>query len=192
MKDGTILSKDSTPESGTVAAVIVREATVNGKPALGVGIYRKYSIPWCNTTAEGCNKAIKELEGTEISGHMNGSNGWSVVESVYSDAAEHPEYYPAWNYSLTYAAKYGLTGDLAKGWYLPKIAELNTIYHNKTIINRSIKKAGGDEFDAGSKYWSSTHFENDVWVLLVGTYKIINEQKNLINNYYACTVKAFN
>ena len=38
LKDGTILSKDKTPESGTVAAVIVR-AVADGKPALGVGIF---------------------------------------------------------------------------------------------------------------------------------------------------------
>src|SRR5574344_1730309 len=42
LKDGTILSKDKTPESGTVAAVIVR-AAADGKPALGVGIVHKKS-----------------------------------------------------------------------------------------------------------------------------------------------------
>ena len=40
LKDGTILSKDETPESDTVAAVIVR-AAADGKPDLGVGIVHK-------------------------------------------------------------------------------------------------------------------------------------------------------
>ena len=35
LKDGTILSKDETPEKDKVAAVIVR-AAADGKPALGV------------------------------------------------------------------------------------------------------------------------------------------------------------
>ncbi|MDY3759015.1 MAG: chitobiase/beta-hexosaminidase C-terminal domain-containing protein, partial [Treponema sp.] len=51
LKDGTILSKDETPESGTVAAVIVR-AAADGKPALGVGIVHSTSgLEWCTDSA---------------------------------------------------------------------------------------------------------------------------------------------
>ena len=52
LKDGTILSKDETPEKDTVAAVIVR-AAADGKPALGVGIVHSESeLAWCTSSAE--------------------------------------------------------------------------------------------------------------------------------------------
>ena len=50
LKDGTILSKDETSESGTVAAVIVRAA--------------------------GFAKNITALQGDKTIGYMDGSDGW--------------------------------------------------------------------------------------------------------------------
>ena len=53
LKDGTILSKDKTPEKDTVAAVIVRADTLT-KPALGVGIvHNKSGLAWCIDSAAG-------------------------------------------------------------------------------------------------------------------------------------------
>ena len=61
LKDGTILSKDETPEGGTVAAVIVR-AAADGKPALGVGIVHN-KMAWCTESAAGCSTIITALKG---------------------------------------------------------------------------------------------------------------------------------
>ena len=147
LKDGTILSKDETPESGTVAAVIVR-AAADGKPALGVGIVHSRSgLAWCTTSAEGYTTDITSLQGDETSGYMDGSDGWEKLKAACSDAENSPKNYPAWNYSLTYAKTNGLTGDLATGWYLPTVAELYTIYQNKDVVDASLLKAGGSQFD---------------------------------------------
>ena len=154
LKDGTILSKDETPESGTVAAVIVRAAT-NDKPALGVGIvHNRSGLAWCTKSATGYSTNITALQGDKTSDYMDGSDGWEKLKKACSDAESNPENYPAWNYSLTYAETNGLTGDLATGWYLPTVAELYTIYQNKTAVDESLSKAGGSTFGTYCCYWS--------------------------------------
>ena len=97
LKDGTILSKDETPESNTVAAVIVR-AAADGKPALGVGIVHN-KMAWCTKTAVGYNTNITALQGDKTSNYIDGSDGWEKLKAACSDAASNPENYPAWNYS---------------------------------------------------------------------------------------------
>ena len=161
LKDGTILSKDKTPEKDTVAAVIVRADTLT-KPALGVGIVHnnQSGFKWCKKSAAGYEIDISALVGDETSGYMDGRDGWDKLKAACSDAESNPENYPAWNYSLTYAEKNGLTGDLAEGWYLPTVAELYTIYQNKTAVNESLSKAGGSTFGT-SYYWSCCQDPSD-------------------------------
>ena len=158
LKDGTILSKDETPESGTVAAVIVR-AAADGKPALGVGIvHSKSGLEWCDSKAKGYTTTITALQGDITTGYMDGSDGWEKLKEACSDAESHPNWdYPAWNYSLTYAEKNSLTGDLATGWYFPTVAELYTIYQNITAVDASLSKAGGSTFGTNS-YWSCCQY----------------------------------
>ena len=193
LKDGTVLSKDKTPESGTVAAVIVR-AAADGKPALGVGIvHNRSGLAWCTESAAGYSKEITALVGDKTSGCMDGSDGWEKLKAACSDAASNPENYPAWNYSLTYAKNNGLTGDLATGWYLPTVAELYTIYQNKTAVDTSLSKAGGSTFGT-SWYWSCCRdpsFSNYARVLSFGDGFMYYSSKSF-NNGYVCSVRAFN
>ena len=191
LKDGTILSKDKTPESGTVAAVIVRADTLT-KPALGVGIVHKTSA-WCTVSAAGYSTNITALQGDLTSDYMDGSDGWEKLKKACSDAESNPENYPAWNYSLTYAKNNGLTGDLATGWYLPTVAELYTIYQNKTVVDASLSKAGGSTFD-NYNYWSCCQYPsaNDR-ARLLGFYNSYVGGLNKGNdNYYVCSVRTFN
>ena len=191
LKNGTILSKDKTPEKDTVAAVIVC-AAADGKPALGVGIVHNQMV-WCTESAAGYNTNITALQGDKTSDYMDGSDGWDKLKAACSDAASNPENYPAWNYSLTYAKNNGLTGDLATGWYLPTVAELYTIYQNKTAVNESLSKAGGSTFDT-SFYWSCCRYPS-YSVSARGLY--FNDGNMLYSykyssSYYVCSVRAFN
>ena len=191
LKDGTILSKDETPESGTVAAVIVRAAT-NDKPALGVGIVHK-KMAWCTESAEGYNTNITALQGDKTKGYMDGSDGWEKLKEACSDAESKPENYPAWNYSLTYAETNGLTRDLAEGWYLPTVAELYTIYQNKTAVDASLLKAGGSQFGT-SYYWSCCQdpsYDDFARVLNFYDGGMYDGFKDYVD-YYVCSVRAFN
>ena len=191
LKDGTILSKDATPESGTVAAVIVR-AAADGKPALGVGIVRN-KMAWCTKSAAGNSTNITALQGDKTTDYRDGSDGWEKLKKACSDAESKPENYPAWNYSLTYAKNNGLTGDLATGWYLPTVAELYTIYQNITVVDKSLSKAGGSTFGT-SWYWSCCqNYSNDNYarVLGFGSGNMYDKDKDY-DSYFVCSVRAFN
>ena len=193
LKDGTILSKDETPESGTVAAVIVRAAADN-KPALGVGIvHNKSGLAWCTDSAAGYSKNITALQGDTTSGYMDGSDGWERLKAACSDAESNPGNYPAWNYSLTYAKKNGLTGDLATGWYLPTVAELYTIYQNQTAVDASLSKAGGSTFGTRC-YWSCCQYPSSSNVARVLNFSNGSMSKYYKCNdyYFVCSVRAFN
>lgn len=142
LTDGTILSKDETPASNTVAAVIVRAATAE-KPALGVGLVPSESyLKWCTADAVGKDKTIEAMVGNINTGYSDGSNGWEILKDACSDAEEHPEYYPAWEYCLEYGITQDFEGNLATGWYFPTAVEMETISNNLTTINSSIEKAG--------------------------------------------------
>ena len=193
LKDGTILSKDATPESGTVAAVIVRAAT-DDKPALGVGIvHNERGLTWCTRDAAGYSINITALQGYKTSGYTDGSNSWKILKEACSDAESNPENYPAWNYSLTYAKTNGLTGDLATGWYLPTVAELDTIYNNKTAVDTSLSKAGVSQFGSCC-YWSCCQDPSGNYYargLYFGYGDVYYNGKDY-DNYYVCSVRAFN
>ena len=193
LKDGTVLSKDENPESGTVAAVIVR-AAADDKPALGVGIVHNQSgLAWCKDSATGYSTNITTLRGDEISGYMDGSDGWESLKEACSDAESNPDKYPAWNYSLTYAKNNGLTGDLATGWYLPTVAELYTIYQNKTAVDASLSKAGGSQFGT-SYYWSCCQDPSSDYLARVLSFSggdMVSLSK-YNGNGCDCSVRAFN
>ena len=191
LKDGTILSKDETPESGTVAAVIVRAAT-DDKPALGVGIVHN-KMAWCTKSAAGYNTDITALQGDKTSGYMDGSDGWEKLKAYCSDAESNPENYPAWNYCLTYAKTNGLTGALATGWYLPTVAELDTIYQNKAVVDASLSKASGSTF--GGKYYVSCCQSPSYGYYARGLYFSNGDIGYDYKSYYSsyvCSVRAFN
>ena len=192
LKDGTILSKDATPESGTVAAVIVR-AAADGKPALGVGIVHK-KMAWCTSSAAGYDRNITVLRGDTTSGYMmDGRDGWKIIKAACLDAESNPEKYPAWNYCRNYGATNGLTGDLAEGWYLPAMAELYTIYQNKTVVDTSLSKAGGSTF-VTSFYWSCCQSPSDNFKargLSFYNGGMVDDYKYASGNY-VCSVRAFN
>ena len=194
LKDGTILSKDKTPEKDTVAAVIVRADTLT-KPALGVGIVHnnQSGFKWCKKSAAGYEIDISALVGDETSGYMDGSDGWDKLKAACSDAASNPENYPAWNYCRNYGANTGLEGDLATGWYLPTVAELYTIYQNITAVNESLSKAGGSTF-VTSFYWSCCQvpsYNCDARALNFTNGNMYNGNK-ASHHGYVCSVRAFN
>ena len=193
LKDGSMLSKDNTPESNKVAAVIVR-ADTSTKTALGVGIvHNRSGLAWCTESAAGYSTDITALQGDTKSGYTDGSDGWEILKAACSDAVSYPEKYPAWNYSLTYAKNNGLTGDLATGWYLPTVAELYTIYQNKTVVDASLSKAGGSTFGT-SWYWSCCQYpsiDSCARVLHFNNGSIYVDYK-YYDIGYVCSVRAFN
>ena len=197
LKDKTILSKDTEltdTQKSNVAAVIVR-ADTSKKPALGVGIvHNRSGLAWCTSSAKGLSKEITTLQGDKTSGYTDGSDGWEILKEACSDAESNPENYPAWNYSLTYAETNGLAGNLATGWYLPTVAELDTIYQNKDTVDASLLKAGGSQFGT-SCYWSCCQgpsSSNYARVLNFTNGVMYGYGGKSSNSGYVCSVRAFN
>ena len=132
---------------------------------------------------------------------MNGSNSWDLLVAACEDlknaTAETIETvaqnYPAWNYCRNYGANNGLEGDLATGWYLPTVAELDTIYQNKTAVDASLSKAGGRTF-GNSYYWSccqDSSSKNDAFGLGFYNNLMCFTRKFNDNINYVCSVRAF-
>ena len=101
--------------------------------------------------------------------------------------------YPAFNYCRKYGETNNLTGELRNGWYLPKMAELYTIYKNKTRIDENLLKAGGDQFDY-HYYWSccqhTDYYNASVLVFVDGASDYYS--KDNIDGMTTCSVRAFN
>lgn len=202
LKDGSILSKDEIPARGTVAAVIVR-ADTSTKPALGVGIvHNRSGLAWCTSSASGYKTNITALVGDKTRGYIDGSNSWDLLVAACEDlknaTAETIETvaqnYPAFNYCRKYGTTNNLTGDLAEGWYLPTVAELNTIYKNKTVVDASLEKSGGNKFE-DSFYWSCCQapIGNDGARFLFFLYgDIYDDNRDVHNSQFVCSVRAFN
>lgn len=201
LKDGTRLSKDETPEAGTVAAVIVREDT-STKPALGVGIVLKtYGVKWCKkkaadgtTDVKGYGTLIFALVGDKTSGCTDGSTVWDEIKSHCNDATDaDASLYPAFEYSLKYADGKDFSDELKTGWYLPSIAELNTIYLNRAVVDESLGKAGGNKFKQ-NWFWSCCQEPTNLY----NARKLVFENGNTYNQEKdsevngVCSVRAFN
>ncbi len=204
LKDGTILSKEKSPENGTVAAVIVR-AAADGKPALGVGIvHNRSGLEWCTKEASGYGINISVLVGDKTSDYMDGSDSWDILVKNCNDLKEATketfetvaEKYPAFNYCRKYGENNGLKGDLANGWYLPTVAELYTIYQNKAVVEESLTKAGGSNFGdnfGDSIYWSCCqHPDRNFAQLLIFSSGNMSVNEKVNYTIYVCSVRAFN
>ena len=187
LKDGTFVSPDNFNTGMTAAAVIVR-AKSEYKPALGVGIHHnRTGLAWCISSAAGYKTNIT---GLQISNCTDGSKGWSILKAALgnSDDTADSSKYPAWEFCNTYGTKNNLTGSLATGWYLPALAELETIYGNKTTVDASLLLVGGSQFGT-SWYWSCCQSSSS------GGYAYRLDFGNG-NTYdlsgYVCSVRAFN
>ncbi|MDY4210920.1 MAG: hypothetical protein SOX64_05810 [Treponema sp.] len=197
---GDIVLKDETfvkPENFTdemkdkAAAVIVRTKS-GDTPALGVGIHHnRTGLAWCTSSAAGYKTNIT---GLQISNCTDGSKGWSILKAALgnNDDTADSSKYPAWEFCNTYGTKNNLTGSLATGWYLPALAELKTIYGNKTIVDASLLLVGGSQFGT-SWYWSCCQSSSDD----DGAYglRFVNGNTDGYHKYYTdyvCSVRAFN
>ena len=201
---GDIVLKDETfvkPENFTdemkdkAAAVIVRTKS-GDTPALGVGIHHnRTGLVWCTISAAGYKTNIT---GLQISNCTDGSKGWSILKAALgNDDTADSSKYPAWEFCNTYGTKNNLTGSLATGWYLPALAELKTIYGNKTIVDASLLLVGGSQFGT-SWYWSccqsssTDSYACNLYFNDGNTYVNYKYNGGEGNGTYVCSVRAFN
>ena len=93
-----------------------------------------------------------------ISGDLNGSNNWSIIQSIAGDANTN---YPVFNYANNYASKAGLTGTrYANNWYIPTVPELICMNSYKETLNTILSLLDGDTLE-DETYWSSNRWYTD-------------------------------
>lgn len=176
--DGTMVAAQSLSlwEADRFPIAVVAAVYEDGA-ILGLGTQRSDApLPWAPEGSAGEATRFSALEswiegaeegwagqGVAFSGLLNGSGSWQAVcaqdEQGVKDAARE---YPAFDFVNTYAARCGLTGDAASGWYLPSIAEVCAIYENREAINRSLGVIHSLDGEAAMDglgtnwYWSSS------------------------------------
>lgn len=97
-----------------------------------------------------------------FTGDLNGSDNWDYIKAFYQTeaSAAHPESpestnYPAFYYIVSYPNFFILPEQYSKGWYMPAISELYSIYQNKEILNGVLSALGGVQIGQYN-YWSSS------------------------------------
>ena len=197
LKDGTFVKPENfTDEMKDKAAAVIVRTKSGDTPALGVGIHHnRTGLAWCTNDANAYNVKITDLQSDNC---KDGSKGWSILKAAlgYNDDTADSSKYPAWEFCNTYGTKNNLTGSLATGWYLPALAELKTIYGNKTIVDASLLLVGGSQFGT-SWYWSCCQ-SSSLGILAYGLNftngNTGSSNKSLAKNDtdYVCSVRAFN
>ena len=81
--------------------------------------------------------------------------------------------------------------DGSDGWYLPTVAELETIDSKRSKINESLKTAGGNQFEK-SYYWSCCQSFSDKYAYELYFGNGSTGDNNKYNDNYVCSVRAFN
>ena len=194
LKDGTFVKPENfTDEMKDKAAAVIVRTKSGDTPALGVGIHHnRTDLAWCISSAAGYKTNIT---GLQISNCTDGSKGWSILKAALgnNDDTADSSKYPAWEFCNTYGTKNNLTGSLATGWYLPALAELETIYGNKTTVDASLLLVGGSQFGT-SWYWSccqSSSDDNSAYGLNFSNGNTDDGYK-FGNDLSVCSVRAFN
>ena len=75
--------------------------------------------------------------------------------------------------------KAGLNIELPEGYYMPSLGELVVMRRNIEEVNDCLKLVGGDEFDMGSNYWSSTEYNSSyAWYVYFNSGYVYYNSKN--------------
>ena len=194
LSDGTFVAKeDFNLYTMTPIAVVVGTKN-NGGQAVAVGLQRGTSLMWAPSGTTGYNTNFTEIQGTTTGGDMDGSDNWAEVCKVDPEGTVYPATnYPAFNFANTYGITAGLTDtDYKNDWYVPSIAELDTVYDNKSTIQESLDVVGG--FTIGtSYYWSSSQYSSysgDAYRLSFSSGNVDDGSKDC--NYNVLVLQAFN
>ena len=166
--DGTRMKAENVkygvPDSQAAKAFgVIGRIPYGGAKGYAVGLHKSSSyLQWAPSGTRGYNINFTEIQGTAISGDMDGSDNWEYICSVdptgTADAATN---YPAFNFANTYGTIAGLTGtEYETGWYLPSVAELYDVYENKIAVQESLAAVNGFNLTSGY-YWSSSQVASD-------------------------------
>ena len=173
---------------------VIASTTYGGGVGKAVGLQKGTGLMWAAYGTTGYNTNFTEIQGTTTSGDMDGSDNWDYICSVDpTGSANAATNYPAFNFALSYGQTARLTGtDYEDGWYLPAIAELNSVYDNRHIVAESLSAVGGAETLGSRSYWSSSQYasySDEAYKLNFGNGNVIYDKNEL---WDVLVLQAFN
>lgn len=163
LKNGIFFSKNDFQSDYKKDAIgIVISEPSEGNPAIILSIKANEKWhKWCTEDALAYNTSIEELKGSETDGLMDGSLAWDIIKKNYSDAEEHPEYYPAFQFALNHGSDNYPDSIFTQGWYLPTYAECKKIINNISVIRESLSTAGANYYLNNYYYTCTQYSQND-------------------------------
>lgn len=199
--DGTRMKAENVkygvPDSQAAKAFgVIGRIPYGGAKGYAVGLHKSSSyLQWAPSGTRGYITNFTEIQGTAISGDMDGSDNWEYICSVdptgTADAATN---YPAFNFANTYGTIAGLTGtEYENGWYLPSVAELYDVYENEIAVQESLAAVNGFNLTSGY-YWSSSQVASDyddAYRVNFG-YGDVGSNSTKDDNYNVFVLQAFN
>ena len=147
LADGSMVKESDLTivDSSNVPIAVIAGFKEDGT-AFGVGVHRSdVSLQWASDNSAGYAANFIDTVCTQESdfafmGDTDGEDNWKAIcDQESEDTVDAEVNYPAFHFVNTYASNYGLSGEMASGWYMPSIAELCKIYQNRETINNSLQ-----------------------------------------------------
>ena len=123
---------------------------------LAISLEQGSSLQWARSSDD-IPGLTNYMSGAEAQGDYNGKSNTSMI-IAHGDSNGYE------TKAADYAYNYSTTGTNKGDWYLPAGGELQLMYNNKTTLNNSLSKVGGQL--ANSELWSSSEYDDGtVWGL---------------------------
>lgn len=175
-----------------VLGVGLQNATDSDNPLqwakFNAGFGKNFIAIQCTPSESGEEKASTAT----FTGDIDGSDNWQTLCETVDDWKTSGNY-PAWEWVNAYAKNNALSGEYARGWYLPTVAELCMLYRAKDTVNAALETADGTKI-ADTVYWSSSQYSSDshrAWIVRFSDGTLVDFGKNFIY-LSVCAVRAFN
>ena len=147
LADGSMVKESDLTivDSSNVPIAVIAGFKEDGT-AFGVGVHRSdVPLQWASDNSAGYAANFTDTVCTQESdfafmGDTDGEDNWKAIcDQESEDTVDAEVNYPAFHFVNTYASNYGLSGEMASGWYMPSIAELCKIYQNREAVNNSLQ-----------------------------------------------------
>ncbi len=170
---------DNIDENDTPIGIVafIGDGTVGEKGvAYIMGLTFKENLKWAASESAGlttnfkeiyCKSSTKSATTATFEGDTDGSDNYTEIKSVTSaitvettdgdDNTTTSPAYPIFNYAESYSIE-----DI-NGWYIPTVAELSSLFKNRTVIQEAIKKLESNGASVPSFTDSTTSTAKTFW-----------------------------
>ena len=147
---GAILNSDKTCSSEIISSKTPIGVVFHAERRLAIGL-ENMQIGWSDLfDIPGLTNWSETALTEDWGGKENTKIVWEYCQSKGKDCL-----------AFEYVSTYKREGTSAGDWYLPALAELQAIYENRGVLNKTLVKIGGTELPTLSYHWSSSQRSSD-------------------------------